>query len=295
MNASLTLPAISLDSGLSAYLEKIKSLPYLTQEEEYSAALKWNKEKDIESAHLLVMSHLRLVVKIAEGYKGYGLPHLDVISEGNIGLMHAIRKFDYTKGFRLATYAIWNIKAAIHEYILNSWSMVKIATTKAKRKLFFKLRTIRRKLNRFDNKQLSQKDVETIAKTLNVKNKTVVEMDIRLSNQDQSLNTPCSDYNNESGSSGNSELIDFIEAPLENQEVVLAEKEEKTYRKKLFLNALTNLNEREQDIITFRKLKEPASTLQELSKKHNVSRERIRQIEANAFKKLKNYIEAKLN
>lgn len=290
MSIASTLPTVSIGSELGSYFDKIKLFPYLTEEEEYDAALKLQKDKDIESAHLLVTSHLRLVVKIADGYRGYGLPHLEVISEGNIGLMHAVQKFDPTKGFRLATYAIWNIKAAIHEYILKSWSLVKIATTKAKRKLFFNLRSLKKKLNKFDNKQLSKDDVEKIATILDVKSETVVEMDIRLNSQDQSLNSP---YFNEPGNKA--ELIDFLEEPRNNQETELAESEDFNYKKSLFVDAMKELNDREKDIITSRELKEPASTLQELSEKYCVSRERVRQIEMNALKKLRNIIQKKLN
>lgn len=277
----MTLPVLSADLGLAAYLDKINKFPYLEQEEEYMLAKRWSEVGDISAAHRLVTSHLRLVVKIANGFRGYGLPFVELISEGNIGLMQAVKKFDPEKGFRLATYAMWWIKAAIQEYVLHSWSLVKIGTTAAQKKLFFNLRRIKNSLNKLDNSNLSREEVKSIANELEVSEQDVVEMDARLSFSDQSLNDPV--YNSDES---NYELIDVLEESAPNQEVVLAETQDFSRKHKLFLSAMEKLTEREREIITARKLQENPATLDDLSNIYNISRERIRQIETRAMEKL---------
>jgi RNA polymerase sigma-32 factor len=244
---------------------------------------------DREAAHKLVTSHLRLVAKIAMGYRGYGLPVADLISEGNLGMMHAVKKFDPEKGFRLATYAMWWIKASIQEYVLRSWSLVKIGTTASQKKLFFNLRRIKGRIGAFDNGELKPEDVSDIAEELNVPEADVISMNQRLSGGDRSLNTPMSaDMNENSG-----EWQDWLEDERPDQEASFAESEELSQRQNLMMQAMQTLNPREMRIIEARRLAEPPLTLEELAEEFSVSRERIRQIEVRAFEKLSQAVLAK--
>ena len=277
---NLNLPSISIDGGLSNYLTQIKKFPMLSPEEEYMLAKRWKKRGDIKSAQKLITSHLRLVAKIAMGYRGYGLPVNEMISEGNIGLMQAVKKFEPEKGFKLATYAIWWIKASIQEYILRSWSLVKIGTTSAQKKLFFNLKKIKNQLSINNNSDLKKEHIEEISKRLNVKKEEVVSMNRRLSGKEKSLNDPVKD---ESGTQWQDWLVDNNI----DQELALSKKQEFTQRKNLMNDAMNILNDRERKILIARKLSDESSTLEDLSKKYKVSRERIRQIETKAFEKLK--------
>lgn len=256
-------------------------------EEEYNLAYNYRKYNDIEAAHTLVSSHLKLVVKIAINYKGYGLPINEIISEGNIGLMQAVKKFSPEKGFRLATYAMWWIKAAIQEYVLRSWSLVKIGTTTNQRKLFFNLRKLKNNISKFDNKELHPAQISTIAKKFNVSEKEVISMNQRLIG-DASLNAPLNAENGEAG-----QWQDLLPDLSQNQEEQLIETSEQNYHKILFQEALNSLSPREIDIFQARRLTENPKTLEQLSNKHNVSRERIRQIEAKAYEKVREYIKSK--
>ena len=280
---NLNLPSISIDGGLSNYLTQIKKFPMLGPEEEYMLAKRWKKRGDLKSAQKLITSHLRLVAKIAKGYKGYGLPVNEMISEGNIGLMQAVKKFEPEKGFKLATYAIWWIKASIQEYILRSWSLVKIGTTSAQKKLFFNLKKIKNQLSINNNSDLKKEHIEEISKRLNVKKEEVVSMNRRLSGKEKSLNDPVKD---ESGTQWQDWLVDNNI----DQELALSKKQEFTQRKNLMNDAMNILNDRERKILIARKLSDESSTLEDLSKKYKVSRERIRQIETKAFEKLKKAI-----
>jgi|TARA_B100000745_G_scaffold246319_1_gene168382 RNA polymerase sigma-32 factor len=280
---NLNLPSISIDGGLSNYLTQIKKFPMLSPEEEYMLAKRWKKRGDPKSAQKLITSHLRLVAKIAMGYRGYGLPVNEMISEGNIGLMQAVKKFEPEKGFKLATYAIWWIKASIQEYILRSWSLVKIGTTSAQKKLFFNLKKIKNQLSINNNSDLKKEHIEEISKRLNVKKEEVVSMNRRLSGKEKSLNDP---VKNESGTQWQDWLVDNNI----DQELALSKKQEFTQRKNLMNDAMNILNDRERKILIARKLSDESSTLEDLSKKYKVSRERIRQIETKAFEKLKKAI-----
>ena len=280
---NLNLPSISIDGGLSNYLTQIKKFPMLSPEEEYMLAKRWKKRGDPKSAQKLITSHLRLVAKIAMGYRGYGLPVNEMISEGNIGLMQAVKKFEPEKGFKLATYAIWWIKASIQEYILRSWSLVKIGTTSAQKKLFFNLKKIKNQLSINNNSDLKKEHIEEISKRLNVKKEEVVSMNRRLSGKEKSLNDP---VKNESGTQWQDWLVDNNI----DQELALSKKQEFTQRKNLMNDAMNILNDRERKILIARKLSDESSTLEVLSKKYKVSRERIRQIETKAFEKLKKAI-----
>ena len=273
------IPVISNESNLSSYMEQIKKFPLLKANEEYILAKAWKDQGDIKAAHKLVTSHLRLVAKIASGYRGYGLPVSDLISEGNIGMMHAVKRFEPEKGFRLATYAMWWIKAAIQEYVLRSWSLVKIGTTAAQKKLFFNLKKIKSKISALDEGDLSPDQVTKIATELSVPEKEVVSMNRRISGSDYSLNSPVSEE-------GQGEWQDWIEDENQNQETSFAESEEFFIKKNIMNEAFEVLTEREKDIICERQLNEKPLTLEDLSKKYQVSRERIRQIEAKAFEKL---------
>ena len=273
------IPVISNEGNLSSYMEQIKKFPLLNANEEYMLAKAWKDQGDIKSAHKLVTSHLRLVAKIASGYRGYGLPVSDLISEGNIGMMHAVKRFEPEKGFRLATYAMWWIKASIQEYVLRSWSLVKIGTTAAQKKLFFNLKKIKSKISALDEGDLSPDQVTKIATELSVPEKEVVSMNRRISGSDYSLNTPVSE-------DGQGEWQDWLEDETQNQEISFAESEEFLIKKNIMNEAFEVLTEREKDIICERQLNEKPLTLEDLSKKHEVSRERIRQIEAKAFEKL---------
>jgi RNA polymerase sigma-32 factor len=268
------------DTGLNKYVTEIRKFPVLSPEEEYMLAKRYITHADKEAAHRLVTSHLRLVVKIAYGYKNYGLPMPELVAEGNIGLMQAVKKFDPEKGFRLSTYAMWWIKASIQEYILRSWSLVKIGTTAAQKKLFFNLRKLKNKILRTDKTNfLTDANVAEIANELAVEKEEVVSMDQRLSGSDHSLNAMMNDE--EDG-----EWIDVLADNRENQEVELAENQEYSQRKAKLVAAMSKLNEREQDIVRERLLSENPLTLEDLSQKYGVSRERIRQIEERALEKL---------
>jgi len=273
------LPTIGLEGSLSSYLSKIKKFPMLSAEEEYMLAKSWRDRGDLKSAQKLITSHLRLVAKIAMGYRGYGLPVSEMVSEGNIGLMQAVKKFEPEKGFRLTTYAMWWIKASIQEYILRSWSLVKMGTTTAQKKLFFNLKKIKNQLSPNNAGDLNTEHVEEISKRLNVKKEEVVSMNRRMLGKEKSLNDPIKD---ESGT----EWQDWIVDDKVDQELKLSHKQEFDQRKKLMDDSINILNPREKDILTARRLSENIPTLEDLSKKYNISRERIRQIETRAFEKL---------
>ena len=281
--SNITLPSISSQGSLQKYLISIRKFPILEMEEEYTLAKMWKSKKDLNAAHKLVTSHLRLVAKIAMGYKGYGLPVADLISEGNIGLMQAVKRFDPDKGFRLATYAMWWIRAAIQEYILHSWSLVKIGTTAAQKKLFFNLRKIKNELKIINERDLRPEDVKEISKRLSVDENEVHSMNSRMAGHDHSLNTPLKH-------DSNTEWQDWIENKEESQETRLEESQEYKFRKTILINALASLNEREKYIFKARRIKEPQVTLEELSKKFNISRERVRQIEVRSFEKVQQFI-----
>tara|TARA_B100000003_G_scaffold20384_1_gene16423 strand:+ start:441 stop:1274 length:834 start_codon:yes stop_codon:yes gene_type:complete len=260
-------------------MEQIKKFPLLEAKEEYMLAKAWKNQGDVKAAHKLVTSHLRLVAKIASGYRGYGLPLSDLISEGNIGMMHAVKRFEPEKGFRLATYAMWWIKASIQEYILRSWSLVKIGTTAAQKKLFFNLKKIKSKISAIEDGDLTPDQVDKIATELSVPHKEVISMNRRISGSDYSLNSPVTDDNS-------GEWQDWLEDDTQNQEASFADTEEYLIKKNILSDSLEYLNERERDIISERQLSENPLTLEELSHRYGVSRERIRQIEAKAFEKL---------
>ena len=278
---SMNLSMLSPDNNLGRYLDQIKKFPMLEPEEEYTLAKDWLSKSDTKAAHKLVTSHLRLVAKIAMGYRGYGLPVADLIAEGNIGMMHAVKKFDPERGFRLATYAMWWIKAAIQEFVLRSWSQVKIGTTASQKKLFFNLRKIKSKINALEDGDLSPNQVNHIAKSLDVAEEEVVNMNRRMLGGDYSLNSRISRHDGEEG-----EWQDLLADGRDSQEVKFVEQEEKDIRKKMMIEALDLLKPREKDIIIKRRLSETPKTLDDLSQEYKVSRERIRQIETRAFEKL---------
>ena len=280
------LPVLSGDVTLSNYLNEIRKFPMLSAEEEYTLATRLRIHGDTDAAHQLVTSHLRLVAKLAMGYKGYGLPITDIMSEGNVGLMQAVQKFDPEKGFRLATYALWWVKAAMQEYILRSWSLVKIGTTAVQKKLFFNLRRAKNQIQAYEDGDLNPENLEKISKQLNVPEKEVVNMNRRLSGADPSLNAKIS-----SDDGSQTEWQDWIEADTPNQEEEYAEKEEDSIRKDLISESLSVLNERELDIVQTRRLSEETTTLEELSEKYDISRERVRQIEVRALEKIKEEIQ----
>ena len=279
MSDNVNLPSLSNEGSLTHYLQQIKKFPMLSQKEEMSLARKWINKGDTAAAHKLVTSHLRLVARIAMGYKGYGLPITELISEGNIGLMQAVKKYDPEKGFRLSTYAMWWIRAAIQEYVLKSWSLVKIGTTAAQKKLFFNLKKIKNQLTSYNDGSHKPDQVKEIAERLDVTEAEVSDMEGRISGTDYSLNAVVSE-------DGESEWQDWLVDEDADQEVKLAEKEELSKRKNLLSKAINILNEREQEIIHARKLSEVPKTLEELSKAYKISRERVRQIEEKAFAKL---------
>lgn len=269
-------------SGFSRYIKEIQKFPMLTAEQEYEYGVKLQKNNDSQAAKKLIQSHLRLVVKMAGKFKNYGLPMVDLVSEGNLGLVQAVKKFDPEKGFRLSTYAMWWIRAFMQDYILRSWSLVKIGTTVAQKKLFFNLHKIKRKLLEVDNNQLNPEQISEVSNILNLSNKEVAEMDSRLSQSDTSLNNLIS-ANNDS----EKELCDTIESHDPSQEELAIHNQEKSRQEQLFYQAYSLLNEREKDILQKRQMSEKAMTLEEISKIYNVSRERIRQIEENAINKIK--------
>jgi RNA polymerase sigma-32 factor len=271
-------PAPSV-GGLSVYLAQIKKFPMLDAEEEYMLAKNWRENGNLQSAHKLVTSHLRLVAKIAMGYRGYGLPVNELISEGNIGLMQAVKKFDPEKGFRLATYAMWWIKASIQEYVLRSWSLVKMGTTTAQKKLFFNLKKLKNQIAPGQEGDLKDEQVKEISKRLDVESYEVVNMNRRMMGQEKSLNDPIK-------SGETDEWQDWLVDDSLDQELVFSQKQEYDDKKELLQSSMKILNEREKEIITFRRLSEKPKTLEELSKKYKISRERIRQIETKAFEKL---------
>ena len=278
-NKNLSNVPAPTSEGLSIYLSQIKKFPMLDAEEEYMLAKSWRERGSLKSAHKLVTSHLRLVAKIAMGYRGYGLPVNEMISEGNIGLMQAVKKFDPDKGFRLATYAMWWIKAAIQEYILRSWSLVKMGTTTAQNKLFFNLKKIKNQIAPGQEGDLRSSQVKEISERLDVKEDEVVNMNRRLMGQEKSLNDPI-----KSGESD--EWQDWIVSDSMDQELLISQQQEYQDKKDLLYKAIEILDNREKEIIKARRLLENPKTLDELSKKHKISRERIRQIETKAFEKL---------
>jgi RNA polymerase sigma-32 factor len=280
---SRSLPAISVEGNLSRYLQEIRKFPMLEPQEEYVLAKAWREHDDVDAAHKLVTSHLRLVAKIAMGYRGYGLPVAELISEGNVGMMQAVKRFDPEKGFRLATYAMWWIRASIQEYILHSWSLVKMGTTAAQKKLFFNLRKLKAQMQAIEDGDLTPERVTAIAEKLDVSEEEVVNMNRRLAAPDHSLNAPLRQ-------DGEGEWQDWLVEDSPNQEVRYAEDEELSKRRALLGDALQTLNERERQIITQRRLVEEPQTLEELSEEFSISRERVRQIEVRAFEKLQKAI-----
>ncbi len=274
------LSALSIsEDGLEVYLSAISKVPLLGKEEEYMLARRWISHNDVEAAHRLVLSHLRLVAKIASGYRGYGLPYSELLSEGNIGLLQAVKRFDPERGFRLATYAMWWIRAAIQDYVLRSWSLVKIGTTSAQKKLFFNLRKLRQQMRAIDGNRMNTEEMRDIAKTLDVDVKDVEMMHSRLSSRDLSLQTPVG----EEGETWQEWLADEES----DHEAMILDKEETRYRRRILANALANLKPRERDIFRSRRLEEPVQTLETLSNRYKVSKARIRQIESIAFTKLR--------
>ncbi|MDH5556488.1 MAG: RNA polymerase sigma factor RpoH [Alphaproteobacteria bacterium] len=277
--ASVPSIVVSPDGNLQRYLQEIRKFPMLQPEEEYMLAKRWREHEDADAASRMVTSHLRLVAKIAMGYRGYGLPVAELISEGNVGMMQAVKRFDPERGFRLATYAMWWIRASIQEYILHSWSLVKMGTTAAQKKLFFNLRRLKGQLREIDDGDMPPESVEKIATTLGVSEADVVSMNRRLSGGDHSLNAPLRQ-------DGDGEWMDWLEDESDNQEVMIAEADEMDKRRALLTDAMSTLNERERHILTERRLKDEPSTLEDLSKVYDISRERVRQIEVRAFEKL---------
>jgi RNA polymerase sigma-32 factor len=285
MSTYANLPAPSPEQGLNRYLQEIRKFPLLEPEEEYMLAKAWVDREDSKAAHQLVTSHLRLAAKIAMGYRGYGLPQAEVISEANVGLMQAVKRFDPEKGFRLATYAMWWIRASIQEYILRSWSLVKLGTTSAQKKLFFNLRKAKAKVGALEEGDLRPENVKQIAKDLSVTEEEVIDMNRRLSGSDASLNATV-------GSDGESstQWQDWLEDEDSDQAEAYEEKDELDARRALLAQAMAVLNEREKDVLMQRRLSEDPVTLEDLSASYGVSRERIRQIEVRAFEKLQHRI-----
>ena len=284
--AATSLAVMTPDGGLSRYLTEIRKFPMLAKDEEFMLAQRWKEHQDSEAAHKMVTSHLRLVAKIAMGYRGYGLPIGEVISEGNVGLMQAVKKFEPDKGFRLATYAMWWIRASIQEYILRSWSLVKMGTTAAQKKLFFNLRKAKSQISAFQEGDLRPEQVSEIATKLGVLDSEVISMNRRLSGPDASLNAPLR-------VDGESEWQDWLEDETAvSQETYVAENQERTIRMSLLEAAMTELTDRERHILTERRLKDNPTTLEELASEYGVSRERVRQIEVRAFEKLQKSMKA---
>ena len=281
--ASAAIMNIGPDGNLSRYLQDIRKFPMLAPEEELALAKSWRDKEDTNAAHKLVTSHLRLVAKIAMGYRGYGLPIGELIGEGTVGMMQAVKRFDPDRGFRLATYAMWWIRAAIQEYILHSWSLVKMGTTAAQKKLFFNLRRLKGQMQAFEDGDLKPEQVTKIARLLDVQEHDVVSMNRRLAAPDNSLNAPLRQE-------GEGEWQDWLVDESDSQETVLAEREERTGRAALLSNALKTLNDRERHILVERRLKDNPTTLEDLSRAYNISRERVRQIEVRAFERLQKAI-----
>jgi RNA polymerase sigma-32 factor len=282
---SAALPVLSADGGLAKYLREIRSFPVLAAEEEYMLAKRWQEHADVEAAHRLVTSHLRLVAKMALGFRHYGLPLADLVSEGNLGLMRAVKKFDPDKGFRLATYAMWWIKAALHEYVLSSWSMVRLGSVAAHKKLFFNLRRVKAKLQIFESTALTHDQVKQIAAELSVPEAEVQLMNQRISGRDSSLNAPVAE-------DVSIERQDLLVDDRPDQESLLAEEQEARRGNQLLTEGLKVLDKRELDILTERRLREKPLTLEELGTRYGVSRERVRQIENRAFAKLQAAVKA---
>lgn len=280
MASYTNLPAPSPEQGMNRYLQEIRKFPMLEPEQEYMLAKRWTESKDTDAAHQLVTSHLRLAAKIAMGYRGYGLPQAEVISEANVGLMQAVKRFDPERGFRLATYAMWWIRASIQEYILRSWSLVKLGTTSAQKKLFFNLRKAKARIGALEDGDLRPENVTRIATDLNVSEDEVVSMNRRLSGGDASLNATVGSED------GSAQWQDWLEDLDADQASAYAERDELEARRELLVTAMDVLNEREKDILMQRRLKDQPVTLEELSVQYDVSRERIRQIEVRAFEKL---------
>jgi len=279
--------SVAPEGNLTRYLQEIRKFPMLTHVEELRLSNAWRDNGDTEAAHKLVTSHLRLVAKIAMGYRGYGLPVGELVSEGNVGMMQAVKRFDPDRGFRLATYAMWWIRAAIQEYILHSWSLVKMGTTAAQKKLFFNLRRLKGQMQAIDDGDMQKEQVEEIARVLGVPEQDVVNMNRRLAAPDHSLNAPL-----RADSEG--EWQDWLVDESESQESALAEREEMSGRKALLATALKTLNERERHILIERRLKDNPTTLEELSQQYNISRERVRQIEVRGFEKLQKAMKAQV-
>ena len=282
---SNTLPTVSSEGGLARYLEEIRRFPMLSHDEEYMLARSWREHGDVDAAHKLVTSHLRLVAKIAMGYRGYGLPVNELISEGNVGMMQAVKRFEPERGFRLATYAMWWIRASIQEYILHSWSLVKMGTTAAQKKLFFNLRKIKGELQAIDDGDLPDETVSEIAKRLHVSADDVVSMNRRMGSGDYSLNAPL-----RADGEGDGEWIDWLAADEADQEETVAEAEDMDRRRDMLAVAMKVLNERERTIFHDRRIREEPRTLEDLSRDYGVSRERVRQIEVRAFEKVRKAI-----
>jgi len=285
MATTPALPSIASEGALARYLQEIRRFPMLQADEEYMLAKRWREHDDPEAAHRLVTSHLRLVAKIAMGYRGYGLPLSELISEGNVGMMQAVKRFDPDRGFRLATYAMWWIRASIQEYILHSWSLVKIGTTAAQKKLFFNLRRLKGQIQAIEEGDLTPEHVAKIAKELDVPESDVVSMNRRLMAPDNSLNAPLR-------ADGEGEWQDWLVDDEASQESKLGERQELGLRRDLLKHAMSHLTERERDILRERRLKENPTTLEELSAKYGISRERVRQIEVRAFEKLQKAIKS---
>jgi RNA polymerase sigma-32 factor len=277
------VPVLTPEGNLNSYLQQIRKFPMLTQNEEFMLAKAWRDKGKVDSAHKLVTSHLRLVAKIAMGYRGYGLPLSELISEGNVGMMQAVKRFDPDRGFRLATYAMWWIRASIQEYILHSWSLVKMGTTASQKKLFFNLRKLKGQIKALEDGDMTPENVSKIATTLGVPEQDVVSMNRRLAAPDHSLNAPVR-------ADGDGEWQDWLEDESANQETLLANSEELQKRRLLLTAAMKTLNERERHILQERRLKDDPTTLEELSKIYEISRERVRQIEVRAFEKLQKAI-----
>lgn len=280
--ATINLPAVPVDEGLSSYFRRVWTFPVLKPEEEYMLARRWREHGDVDAAHQLVTSHLRLVAKIAMNYRGYGLPVSDLVSEGNIGLMKAVKKFEPERGFRLSTYALWWIKAAINEYVLRSWSMVKMGTMAAQKKLFFSLRKNKNRLRIMDTGELNPEQASLLAETLKVSEKEIIDMNRRLSSRDLSLNAPLSAGDGE-GMEFQDSLVDTAPSP----EVMAANSEEMTVRRGYLNEAMAGLPDRERHIFMERHLKDDPVTLETLGRHYGISRERVRQLEARAFEKVK--------
>jgi RNA polymerase sigma-32 factor len=286
MATTPALPSIASEGALARYLQEIRKFPMLEANEEYMLAKRWREHEDPEAAHRLVTSHLRLVAKIAMGYRGYGLPLSELISEGNVGMMQAVKRFDPDRGFRLATYAMWWIRASIQEYILHSWSLVKIGTTAAQKKLFFNLRRLKGQIQAIEDGDLTPEHVAKIAKELDVPEGDVISMNRRLMSADHSLNAPLR-------ADGEGEWQDWLVDDSDSQETRLSDRQELGLRRDLLKGAMAHLSARERDILTERRLREIPTTLEDLSAKYGISRERVRQIEVRAFEKLQKAIKSK--